>query len=323
MRRVVGILGICVAASVLWGNLLAETPEATPEAKPEIAAPPADQSTPPQTAEEIRQRLHESITIKLIKVPLDDALVEILGKRNFDYWIDAEPISESNIRLDTLEVSCDVKNVSIRALLKRILVPAHLGWVCEDAGIRITSDVGHISSHVVRIYDVAELLETPEVEVTTPAKPHQEVQFGDGGGIPADAANSTPPATSVVPGGPAASAVPNVPFLPVQARLAKMSPEQRLVIMIQEVAGGPPDAPWMDADGEGGAIHLVQTANAKLLVIRQTEMCHSEIENLLNELISHQHTDAEGAGEEVPAAKNASRSIVRPYPQKIVKRISR
>ena len=319
MRKVVGILGICVASSFLWSHLLADTPDSKPESKPEAEAH-QDEPAAPQTAEEIRQRLHESISLKLDKVPLDDALVEILRRRNLDFWYDDEQIKESNVRLDSIEVTCDLKNVSIRAALKRILKQAQLGWVCDDTGLRITSEAVSQSTIFARIYAVQALLPTPEVEVAVPVLPHQQPQIGSRVVQSGDTARESLKSPDPAPGTCTACATPQTDTC---SATKKLTPEDILIRTILQTTGGPPNAPWMEADGEGGAIHLIQTNRVKLLVIRQNELGHEEIENLLNELISHQHSGTDEAVEEVPAEKNASRNIVRPQLRTVVKRATR
>ncbi|MDB5336265.1 MAG: hypothetical protein JWN70_1884 [Planctomycetaceae bacterium] len=322
MRKVVGILGICIAASVVWGNLLAQTPETTPETKPDTEAQP-DEHAAPQIAEEVRQRLHEPITLKLDAVPLEDALAEILRKRNFEYWFDHEKIKEESVRLETIEVTCDLKNVSIRAALKRILGQAHLGWVCDDSGIQITTKTEQMSTCFARIYDVGDLLESPKVEVTGPGMPHQEIQFGGN-----RAGEATKPEEKKPDSAKPADAIPNMICSTPAAAPSNggptidPTPEGKLMLMIQTATGGPSQAPWMYADGEGGTVNLIQTSHAKLLVIRQNELCHAEIEHLLNELISHQHSGEEEAAA-APAEKNASRNIVRPRVRIVAKRKAR
>ncbi len=323
MRRVVGILGICVAASVVWSSLFAQTPETTPETKPDAEAQQEEQPGA-QIAEEVRQRLHEPITLKLDAVPLEDAVAEILRKRNFEYWFDHEKIKEDSIRLETIEVTCDLKHVSIRAALKRILGQARLGWICDDAGIRITTKADQVGTSFPRIYDVGELLESPKVEVTGPDMPHQEIQFGGGGAGTITKPTEKAPENVKTPD-PAATSEGTVCSLhagPV-APHAKLTPEANLIHMVQTATGGVPFAPWMDADGEGGTVNLIQTSRAKLLVIRQNELAHAEIENLLNELISHQHTGEDQDAAEAPAEKNASRNIVRPRVRIVAKHRSR
>ena len=293
MCRVVGILGICLAVSIYWGDLLAETPETKPDST--HAAEDHDHEHPTaQTAEEVRQRLHEPITLKLDKVPLEDALTEILGKRNLDFWYDEEHIK---IARDTIEVTCNLRNVSIGAALKRILGQAQLGWVCEDTGIRITSAARQMSILFARIYDVRALLEKPVVEVAEPAKPHQQVQY--------------------------ICINPSLSGSGTSGSEKKLTPEETLIHTIFGATGGPPDSPWMEADGEGGTIHLIQTSHAKLLVIRHNEVTHAEIEHLLNELISHQQMGTEEGAAETPAEKTASRNIVRPRVRIVTKHSGR
>ena len=317
MRRVVGIFGVCLAVSVVWGNLLAESPETTPESKPDTEA--AEEHQSPLIAEEVRQRLHEPITLKLDQVPLSDALVEILRKRHLDYWMDAAKFEKEGISLDAIEVTCDVKNVSIRALLKRILGQADLGWVCDDTGILSTTHTVQINSCFPRIYDVGDLLELPKVDVTAPSMPNQEVQFG-GGGAAVKPGEKSPEQGQVSAAGGVICASPGTATTHTPR---KLTPEEKLIIMVQTAAGGPPHCPWMETDGEGGTVNLIQTSHAKLLVIRQNELAHAEIENLLNELISHQHAGEDDDAAEAPAEKTAARKIVRPKVRIVAKQKSR
>lgn len=305
MRKLTGILSVCVVGGLMWGSLSAETPETRDKGE----APQTEQE-PAQIAEEIRQRLHDPISLKLDQVPLKQALEEILTKHGIEFWLDAPKLEQMSINVDEIHVTCNLRNVSYRAALKRVLSGSNLAWECEDTGIRITTQTDQDSACFARVYDVADLLKELVVVLhnpTTSIGPQSKlpaIPTQSGGGLGA------------LPGGmpPDSAAKP----------AATMAPEYVLMQAIQELVGGPPHAPWIVADGEGGTIHYIRTANAKLLVIKQNEATHGAIEDLLNDLLSHDRMGEEGDAEAAPAAKNASRTItVRPRVRMVGRRIVR
>ncbi len=300
MRRTMEVLGACALTAMFLGNVFAAPPEASPPAGATAEDHPAA-----QIAEEIRQKLHQPITLELRDIAIRDAMEELLGKNKVDFWLDEVAIKESGVALDEIEVSCKLHNVSMRAALKRVLSQAKLGWVCDDAGVRITSPQMALTTFP-RVYDVADLLDGPAVEVTAPHLTLQQAQFGGGA-----ASGGVGPGPITAPEERAAQ----------EAKEAKAAaaPERILIKMIQEATGGLPNGPWMEADGEGGSVHFIQTTHSKLLVVRQTEQVQAEIEDLLNELISHHH-DIGGEEMEASGPKNAARIRVRPPTQSVVKK---
>lgn len=290
MRKIATILGVGVVVGMMWGSLSAETPE-----KPGKGEAPQTEQEPAQIAEEIRQRLQDPISITLDHVPLQDALNEILTEHGIEYWMDAPKLAEDSVNVDEIHVTCNLQNVSYRAALKRVLSGSNLAWVCEDAGVRITTHTDQDHTYFARVYDVADLVKEPVVvlrnqttdRTTAIGPPSRPAQYGGGlGGMP--------PGSAVKPAAP-------------------LAPEVALIRAIEESIGGPPHAPWIQSDGEGGAIHFIQTANAKLLVIRQNEATHGQIEDLLNDLLSHERMGKEEGEEAAVVPKNASRTItVRP-----------
>ena len=77
---------------------------------------------------------------------------------------------------------------------------------------------------------------------------------------------------------------------------SRRSETSSLVQLIQDNTGGEPDGPWQDVDGEGGTMGLILLEEADLLVIRQTESVHREIEQLLKDaraVVDEEDTEAE------------------------------
>ncbi len=296
MRRTMEVLGVCALTAMFLGNVFADPPETSPP-----AGAATEEHSAAQIAEEIRQRLHQPITLELHDVAIRDAIEELLGKQKIDFFFDDAAIKDAEIAFDEVEVSCKLHNVSVRAALKRVLSPAKLSWICDDAGVRITSLDAAMSTTFPRVYDVADLLESPTVEVNQPQRTLQQAQFGGGGPVTA----------------PEEKAVKD-------AKAAKdaATPEKILIKMIQEATGGVPNAPWMETDGEGGTVHFIQTTHSKLLVVRQNEQVQAEIEDLLNELISHHHDIGEEEME-VTVPKNAVRGQLRLPTQNVVKKVPR
>lgn len=283
MRRTIEVLSVCALTAMFLGNLFAEPPQiAIP---PEVAAEDQQsaEESGPQIAEEVRQRLHQPISLDVNAMTLRDAITDLLDKSKIDVAFDTDIIQQA----DEAEVTCKLHHVSIRAALKRILSPAKLSWVCDDAGVRIVSEEVARKTLVTRVYDIAPLLEGPTVEIVLPQGANlQQTQFGGYG----------PPSSSLPP-----------EEKHVKSAKDSNTAERNLIEMIQNVTGGVPDTPWLETDGEGGSIHFVKTTKSKLLVIRQTELVQVEIENLLNELIAH-HNDTGEAEEPEPASKTASRT---------------
>lgn len=310
MQGTVGVLSACLLTAAMLGNVLAQAPAAGSSASAE-----ADEAPVAQIAEEIRQKLHEPVTIDLKDVPLRDAVELLLSQHRVDFWFDERALKENEINLDDVEVTCNLHNVSLRAALKRILTQAQLSWVCEDAGVRITTAEAMQSKTFARIYEISELLEEAEVEVVMPQAATHQTQFG--GGVTPNVGNGLEGMVGI-----------GQPLTPEEAKAAAelkakeaSRPENILIQTIQQATGGVPDAPWLETDGEGGSIHLIKTTNTKLLVIRQTEFAHAEIEDLLNDLLSHHHQYDDEEGEEASATK--PKTAVRVIPRKSVRIVTK
>lgn len=292
MQGTIGVLSACLLTAAMLGNVFAQEPESSPPTATESEEQPTA-----QIAEEVRQKLHEPVTIDLKDVPIREAIELLLGHHKIDFWFDERAIKEIETSLDDVEITCNLHNVSVRSALKRVLTQAQLSWICEDAGVRITSETTSANTTFARIYEIAELLEEPIVEVVPPRSPINTTQYGGGLG-------------GVAPAPLSAEDKAHAEFIAKEAA----RPEKVLIRTIQESTGGVPNAPWMESDGEGGSIHLIKTANTKLLVIRQTEQAHGEIEDLLNDLLSHHHHfDEEESGPATPktAVRIRTRSPVK------------
>lgn len=296
MQGTIGVLSACLLTAAMLGNVFAQEPESSPPAASESEEHPTA-----QIAEEVRQKLHEPVTLELKDVPVREAVELLLTQQKIDFWFDERALKDLDGSLDEVEVTCNLHNVSVRSAMKRILTQAQLSWICEDAGVRITSEIKAANTTFPRIYEIAELLEEPVVEVVPPRAAINTTQFGGGGGLGGDL--------------PAPLPAEDKTRAELMAREAAR-PENVLMRTIQESTGGVPDAPWMESDGEGGSIHLIKTTHTKLLVVRQTEQAHAEIEDLLNDLLSHHHQFDEE--ESAPAAPKTAVRIRTRSPVKVV-----
>jgi hypothetical protein len=314
MQGTAGVLGACLLTAAMLGNVFAQAPDKTPPAAKGTEEHPAA-----QIAEEIRQKLHDPITLELRDASISDALQQILTPHKIDFWFDDLKLKEEERSIEDLQVTCNLHNVSIRAALKRVLSQAQLSWVCEDAGVRITTRTDASTTLFHRIYDISDLLEEPEVEVVDPAAPQNAVSSEDKTEKLANAKSTHVPALTTQMGGGMGGMLSggtgpiSDEARAIAERKAKEAsrPENVLMNMILGSTGGPPDCPWVEADGEGGSIHFIKTTQTKLLVIRQNEEAHADIEDLLNELLSHHHQFDEEGTPKTHTAATPPRSLVR------------
>lgn len=250
--------------------------------------------------EDFRQKLQEPVDVSFKDLSLMDALKELGQKSGIDFWIDTTTLGEEGLNTDQIKLTLDLKQVAVRGVLKRILNPQKLSWVCDETGIMITTQSVAHSTTFARVYDITELLTKPDEENEDTADamlkhsasrqtehPQRLVsrritvrpilrQFG---GLTTAPDNSAPPASSSGTANPVEADTKNSSELAIQ----------NLIATIMVSTGGPPHSHWLESDGEGGSIRIISTTNVKLLVIRQNETVHADIEDLLNELLTHHH----------------------------------
>lgn len=236
-------------------------------------------------AEEVRQRLLQPVTFKCDGATLPEVIANrIAAPSKLDFYFDPQ-IESSGISYGEIVVSGDFKNTSIRSVLHRILAPAKLAYYCDDTGVCITTEQVHNERVFARVYDVSEL-------------------------IPKKAAGDHPdemefriPGPSVVP--PTTGRISNPPSVKlVQTEGANQPPndaaprpvelgdwDQKLtpasfIVAIRQATGGNTSESWT-SEGGRGTISVLDTGLAKLMVVRQNEAVHAEIEDLLSEIFTH------------------------------------
>jgi hypothetical protein len=81
--------------------------------------------------------------------------------------------------------------------------------------------------------------------------------------------------------------------------------ESNLLRLIMNSTGGEPDGPWAQVDGEGGEIGLLPVGDTMLLVVRQTDVVHQQIEKLLSDT----RTALEQDNEEEPVVATTAAAV--------------
>lgn len=89
--------------------------------------------------EDFRQKLQEPVDVSFKDLSLMDALKELGQKSGIDFWIDTTTLGEEGLNTDQIKLTLDLKQVAVRGVLKRILNPQKLSWVCDETGIMITT----------------------------------------------------------------------------------------------------------------------------------------------------------------------------------------
>src|SRR4051812_20788458 len=129
MRRLICGLGllvlICSASLSTAQEATGTAQEATTPVAPEKVEKPQALTESPHDmliAEDVRQRLFETLSFKCDHVPLTDVLEKRIAQPSkLDLYYDTTAIADSGIKLDELDVSGDFNKTSIRAILTRIL----------------------------------------------------------------------------------------------------------------------------------------------------------------------------------------------------------
>lgn len=324
MRRLTRCLGIVVLICCVQFVTGEDKP---PAIAPSEKAKPQDQKEPQHSdaliAEEVRQRLLTPVTFECDHESLAEVLTHRIAEAtSLNFYVDAENIEKSGVAYDELVVSGDFKNTSVRAVLKRILTSAKLAYFCDDTGVCITTPEIHDQRLFARVYDVSELIpesnvvQTPQYSGPTPpddhpgtpppplenssthlrrkngtdATPVKPVQFGQGMGF-----------------GPPEFGNPNGHSNWNHALTATS-----LTVAIKQATGGNVLDSWA-VQGNRGTISVLNTGHAKLMVVRQSEAIHAEVEDLLSEVFTHHHMLEKEAPASTATPRNAGLNIVRPH----------
>jgi hypothetical protein len=308
----------------------AEDPPAA--ATPPVADKPkghGEQHSDTLTAEEVRHRLLDSLTFTCDHASLSEVLKnQIAVPSKLDIYIDTESIEKASIVFDDLTATGQFKNATIRAILTRILAANKLAYFCDDTGVCITTQEAHDQHFMARVYDVTELVPANEVGHPATYQPGYQLQpFHNGNSAPTDDSNPSPLTPSSGSnenplGAPKQTQAKPVQFgggMPIRIEegysegISWNSPmnANTLTVAIKQATGAnAPDA-WSQS-GKSGTISIINTGHAKLMVVRQSESVHTEIESLLAEIYTHHHMTKPDEPNEKATPHTAKLKVVRP-----------
>lgn len=282
MRRLACSVGILLLLSwIPFG--VAQDPPSVPTPKEKLHNPdePASEAL---IAEEVRQRLLQPVTFKCEGASLAEVIANrIAAPSKLDFYFDPQ-VEASGISYGEIVVTGDFRNTSIRSVLHRILAPAKLAYYCDDTGVCITTEQVHNERVFARVYDVSELIPQTRVGNRPDEMPHVPQTSGQS----ADLGPRPSPVKLVQAEGPnqppADTAPSSVEWKDWDQKLTPVA----FVAAIKQATGGNASEPWTSEGGKG-TISVLDTGVAKLMVVRQTETIHAEIEDLLSEIFTHHH----------------------------------
>ncbi|MDB5391850.1 MAG: hypothetical protein JWM11_7496 [Planctomycetaceae bacterium] len=344
MRSLACCLGIVVLVCCVQLGTAEDAPpagaspvEAPMAETPPVGTPPAaekshahsDHHTDALIAEEVRQSLMKPVTFKCDHAALAEVLANrIAAPSKLDVYMDMAKIEEAGIPFDDLVVTGDFKNTSIRALLTRILPPLKLAYFCDDTGVCITTKDAHDQYLFARVYDVTDLIPA-SIESGAPVyygSPNSPQPFipNEQSIPPSSGSVSAPPSTSLSNRNVPVAAIPVKPVqfggaanpmaLDIQFPHANWNQALTgvsLATAVKQATG----ANFLDAwspQGNKGTVSVLNTGHAKLMVVRNSEAIHAEVEDLLAEVYTHHHMLKSDSPKADAAPKTAGPKIVRP-----------
>jgi hypothetical protein len=316
MQRWVRSLGLI--ALLCWTvSAQAQAPQSAPSApskdKPHVQG---EQGSDALIAEEVRQRLKSTVTFKSENSSLAEVLSShIATPSKLDVYFDPQ-IEASGIGIGEIVVTGDFKNTSIRAVLTRILAPAKLAYYCDDTGVCITTMEAHNDRLFSRVYDVTDLIPVPEISKGLKDSPYYPPPQNSSSRKPTsirEEQDKPEPTTMklVQLGGHGMIEETTVEYRGEDAVWNQKLTAVSLTAAVKQATGGNITDPWSPQGGRG-TVCVLDTGRSKLMVVRQTEAVHGEIEDLLSEVFTHHQMQKPDRQEGPTGPKTAKMRIVRP-----------
>lgn len=196
-------------------------------------------------------------------------------------------LREDALDLNQCFVSSSLRaGVTLRSALDRVLGPQQLTWVIKNEALVITTMTNAQTIRDARVYDVSDIL------VQSAAVPQNP---GVGGGLfqIADGAKVQSPGEEKSPGvGNGASGARR--FGGLRGATEQKGPSfTPLIRLIQSSTGGPNIGEWQEDGGEGTMLPFVGKG-LQVLVVRQTQAVHEQIEALFADLRRLPRTETDG-----------------------------
>ncbi len=261
-----------------------------------------------QFLQRIETKLKKSITVHFNAATLDDLVARLQRELDENILIDKAKLEEESIATDATDIDCEYDNVPVGEVLTWLLDTKNMTYVLEHEAIRLTTKTGGISSRRALVYPAYGLL----FRDAKPGRRQPRPQWmgggmggfggamfgggmggmgggmGGGGGAFVDSNAGPSPLIDAFSNDSDDSAPGQPDAQPAQAEEMTDSQWQPgqfddqsganiadIMVQIQQQTGGPPDSPWMEADGEGGNISFFFPSLC--YVFRQTREAHAEI----------------------------------------------
>ena len=243
----------------------------------------------------LEQKLGEIVPeVKFVETPLADALQVVADAIEADVLIDRSGLEEDGVTPDTpVTLVLQRTPASARTVLEFLLEPVKMTFINRAGVIYITTEARAESHLTTRVYNVRDLL----VNATSSGLQGGGLG-GFGGGVSgggffsvqdraaiALAANGVGQIGGGGMGGGFGQQQPPEPS----------TPAEELVSTIERTTSGP----WLDIDGDGGTI----TVFDGLLVVRQSDEVHGQIQKLLDAL---READRKQPGDSVTVPKDGA-----------------
>lgn len=253
----------------------------------------------------IETKLKKVVSIRLDNDSLNDVIARFRSEMDENVLVDHVRLEEENIATDAADIGCDYTNVPLGNALTWLLDTKGLTFNIAHEALIVTTKTHAITHRPVRVYPLQGLL-------FRDTKPGSRSQMGAGwamaggfggmaggmgfggfgmggmgglGGVAVGSSfeSSTSDAMSVQ----VMNAVDSDPDVSEQSSQSDSSSTEAtdldqfennagdILMAVQQQTGGPPDAPWMEADGEGGSVGFFYPSLS--FVFRQTPAAHVEI----------------------------------------------
>ncbi|MGC1275635.1 MAG: permease prefix domain 1-containing protein [Planctomycetaceae bacterium] len=276
-------------------NVVAQEEIETPQ-PPDVAAPaiPDGPSVEQEAVAVLDKKLGKPLTdVAFVEMPLENVLGVIADQIEADVLVDKAGLEDEGVADDTpVSLSLTRTPVTARTVLEFVLEPNGLTVVNRAGVIYVTTMTRADELLTTRVYNVRDLLENAKSHTTVPpATGMEEMGGGMGGGgfysIPTTAllAGSVGQLGSRAGEGGAEGMMMEGGMdgfgmesggMGMSASSRLVGPANELISTIQQTTGGP----WLEKDGTGGTL----TVFNGLLVVRQTDEVHTEIQKLLDAL---------------------------------------
>ncbi len=231
----------------------------------------------------IRQSLDRQISLHFDNVPLSQVITDIRSKADINVVIDMAGLDEEGVTSDT-PVSIDVDGIMLKSALNLLLEPLNLGYMVDNEVLNVTSRLRRQGQLEVETYPVADLV-VPIPNFTSPPSTFvNSTPNGFGGGSGFNGAPNMSVPSFGAPQGQAMAQVedPTSGFSSMAGTRISSSPRGvEFDTLMDLITSTIEPGSWEIVGGNGV---LRQNETTLSLVVRQTQLVHDQIADLLDQL---------------------------------------